>query len=373
MELEKKIKRYAKEIGIGCIGFTSADAFTDLQKVLVDRRDKGYLTGLEEQDIEKRVNPKMILHNAKTIIAVVIPYYVQKESSGDSSEDYYGEMAIGTFGRDYHMVLKEKLEQLMLFIKTEYGDFAYKIFVDTGPLSDRDVAHRAGLGWFGKNNLLITEDYGSWVYIGYVVTDLELQHDVPLEKECLNCNLCVEACPSGALEKNYLMNGKRCLSYITQTKNPIEEVSLKRLENKIYGCDVCQMVCPHNHRVSETSNKDFFPIEGCHKLKLTDLVHMTNKQFRETVGKTAGGWRGKNVIRRNAVIAMGNSKDTKMLPHLNEVLQDESPMIRKYAGWAILQICRDEGTKILREHVKKEKSSEVATYFLKLLDGDDHS
>ncbi|KXG78951.1 tRNA epoxyqueuosine(34) reductase QueG [Thermotalea metallivorans] len=358
MKLEDKIKHYAMEIGIDLIGFASAESFERIGKIQACRKKRGHLSGFEEQDIEKRKNPLLTMENTKTIIAAAVGYYMPEEPWTEAGDEPAGEIARVAWGRDYHQILREKLKMLMAYIEGIAGSFDYKIYVDTGPLSDREVAFRAGIGWFGKNNMLITEKYGSWVFLGYALTSLELEPDRPLEKQCLDCQACIRACPGGALAEGFAMNEKRCLSYITQAKEEIDEEMKRKLANRIYGCDVCQGVCPQNRSASMARNRDFMPENRSHRPNLARLIQMTKKEFQEIYGETAAGWRGRNYFRRNAIIAAGNSKDPRLLPSLAGALQDESTMIRKHAAWAIHQIGQG-GHELLRRHLSIEKEKEV--------------
>jgi epoxyqueuosine reductase len=364
--LEDRIRSYGKRIGIDLIGFTTIEPFFRIGEVQQQRHDKGYLTGFEEQDIDKRINPLLTMENAKSIIAIGIGYYHGDEHSVAGA---HGEIARTAWGRDYHHVLMDKLLQLMTYIEEIAGKFEYKAFVDTGPLSDREVAYRAGLGWFGKNNMFITEEYGSWVFLGYALTSLSLKPDQPMTENCLQCNLCIEACPGGALKDGYKMNARKCMSYITQTKDEIDVGTREKMKNFIYGCDVCQNVCPHNKDIIHKTKGEFVPEGNIHRPSIEKLIKMSNKEFKTLYKGTAAGWRGKNNLRRNAIIAAGNMKDTEMLPYLKEVLRDDSVMIRKYAVWAIHKMGR-ESKPILREHLLIEKDQEIKNEIIKCLEGD---
>ncbi|MBB6214627.1 epoxyqueuosine reductase [Anaerosolibacter carboniphilus] len=366
MMFEDKIRSYGKSIGIDLIGFTTIEPFERIGNVQRARHKKGHLSGFEEHDLDKRMNPLITMENAKSIIAIGIGYYHGDETP---MEEPYGEITRSAWGKDYHHVLMEKFLRLMSYIKESISDFEYKAFVDTGPLSDREVAYRAGLGWFGKNNMLITKDFGSWVFLGYALTNLFLTPDQPMVENCLGCNLCIEACPGGALEDGYGMNARKCLSYITQTKEEIEEETREKMGNAIYGCDVCQNVCPHNRPISHKVKGDFIPEGRTHRPHIGRLIQMSNKEFKALYKDTAAGWRGKNNLRRNAIIAAGNAKDPGLLPYLMEALKDDSIMIRKYAVWAIHKIGW-EGKAILEQHLRLEKDQEIIKEIIRYLEGE---
>ncbi len=369
-ELKEKIKNCATDIGIDLIGFTSATPFYEIENTLIERKEKGYLSGFEEQDIKKRIDPRLIMADAQTIVAIAINYYIEKPALAGESKLPLGAISRSAWGQDYHEVLRDKLLLLMESIEKYVGPFQYKIYVDTGPLSDRTVAWRAGLGWFGKNNMLITKQYGSWVFLGYAIVDFKIEPDQPLIDQCSSCNACIQACPAQALEEGYKIQGKKCLSYITQTKEDIDPEIREKTGNRIYGCDTCQLVCPQNQGIEVTKHKVFYPEDNIHKPDLIELLHMDNKTFKDRYGKTAAGWRGKNSMRRNAIIALTNKKDPSAIPYLEKLLRDESRMIRKYAIWAIMKLDTDRETSIIKDHLGKEMDEEIRKMIEEFL-GDD--
>lgn len=360
MVLRNSIIKYSKEIGIDLIGFTKAEPLEELRGLLNDRKSKNYLSGFEEKDIEKRINPFLTLKEVKTIIVIGISYYVdEKEINYKKNHKYYGKFSRSTWGIDYHIILKEKMEKLIDFIKRKVGEFSYKYFVDTGPLVDRHLAYKANIGWYGKNNCIINEDYGSWIFIGYILCDLDIKVDDYCKKFCLDCNKCINSCPTGALKNDYNYNAKKCISYLTQTKEEIDYKLREKMGNSIYGCDICQSVCPHNKEIITKKNNFFYPEEFSYYPNLLEILEMSNKEFKRKYGSTAAGWRGKNIIRRNALIAIGNSGDKEAINIIKKYLKDDSIMIRKYTAWAILKLDKKRGKEILNKHLKVERYEEV--------------
>ncbi|SHJ05786.1 epoxyqueuosine reductase [Geosporobacter subterraneus DSM 17957] len=369
-DLKEKIKQIARGLGIDLIGFTSAAPFNELEKIFLERKAQGYLSGFEEQDIAKRIDPRLTLENAETIIVIGMSYYTDASEICEEEGAARGTIARSAWGKDYHEVLRNKLLILMKKIEELIGFFQYRIFVDTGPLSDRAVARRAGLGWIGKNNMLITRQYGSWVFIGYGIVDFKIEQDEPLQDSCAGCNACIQACPAGALEEGYKLKGKKCLSFITQTKDEIESEECKKLGNRIYGCDTCQLVCPHNQKIKKTKTWEFLPDPSISRPKLVDLLSMDNQTFKEKYENTAAGWRGKNTLRRNAIIALANSRDPKGIPYLEKLLAEDSKMIRKYALRGIVSLEPQAAKNILKTHLKRERDAELKGFIENFL-GDD--
>jgi len=368
MSIKERIVKYAKEIGIDLIGFVKAEAFYELEDILKERERKNYLSGFEERNIEKRVNPRLTLEGAKTIIVVGISYYVNEEDIGEAGEHKFkGRISRSSWGRDYHIVLKEKMKAISQYLEREVKDFEYKYFVDTGPLVDRHLAYMADIGIYGKNNCIISKEYGSWIFIGYILCNLEMEIDIGKKKNCEGCSLCIEACPTGALMDNYQYNSKLCISYLTQTKEDIDYSLREKMGNSIYGCDICQLVCPYNSDRS-TSQEDFIPEADNFEPDILKLLGLTNKQFKKRFGHTALSWRGNKIIKRNALIALGNSKNKEALNYLIEYLDNPSAMLRKYAAWAIIRLDKVLGKKILDNHLKEEEEIEVINEIKKLYD-----
>ncbi len=361
MDLKEKIISYSKDIGIDLIGFTDARPFEDLKKVLVERKEKGNLSGFEEEDIELRIDPKRTLDSAKSIIVIAMSYYIKDERVGrNENPQFYGELARTAWGQDYHIVLKSKLEKLAHFISDEYDRFEYKAFVDTGPLVDRYLANRAGIGFYGYNSAIINDNFGSWIFLGYMITNLPIKKDKPLNHvSCLGCNLCIKNCPTSAIEGPYEFNANKCLSNILQQKREIPEVTLSIINNKIYGCDICQNVCPHNIDIKEMTTKAFIPDDLPYKVDLIPLLKLSNKEYNSLFKENASGWRGKKILQRNAIVALGNYKDKEAIPYLIPMLKDVRPDIRKITIWALYNINPKVAVELIDSIKDSEKEQDV--------------
>ena len=248
---KKEIIELFNKKGLNTVGIAPIGPYYELKKVLKDKVEKNLITGMEEPDLEKRINPKLIMENAKSIIVCVFPYHIEDKYESNISRYCYG--------MDYHLVIKEKLNEICEEIKSVDEKFEYRVFADNGPLVDRYLAYLAGIGYYGVNNNLITDKYGSYVFIGYIVNNYDLEADNPTNKTCIKCNKCVKYCPGNALEGNYKMNPKKCLSYITQKKEELtlEEKDKMKKNKLIFGCDICQIVCPHNKDICESNIEEF--------------------------------------------------------------------------------------------------------------------
>ncbi len=299
-----KVVEIANDIGIEIIGFTHPGPFERIEEQLKQRALAERSTEFEEKDLDLRVDPRKTMEGCNSIIVIGISYNL--ENKYKTKVDIKGSLSKSSWGRDYHFVLKDKMESLVTEMKKSF-DFNHKLFVDTGPLIDRELAYRAGIGYYGKNCSIINSDYGSFIFIGYILTDLELEiDDYQIKSQCGDCTLCLDACPTDALESPGILNPKICISYLTQTKELISEELSSRMGIKIYGCDTCQSVCPKNRDIQLSSHQEFNPVKTGGVIDIEELVLMSKKQFKEKYGDMAGSWRGKTVLLRNAVIALEN-------------------------------------------------------------------
>ncbi|WP_422484364.1 tRNA epoxyqueuosine(34) reductase QueG [Gudongella sp. DL1XJH-153] len=299
-----KVVEIANDIGIEIIGFTHPGPFERIEEQLKKRSEAQRSTEFEEDDLDLRLDPRKTMKGCKSIIVIGISYNL--EYNHKTKVDIKGSLSKSSWGSDYHFVLKDKMESLVTEMKKNF-DFDYKLFVDTGPLIDRELAYRAGIGYYGKNCSIINPDYGSFIFIGYILTDLELEIDYyQMESQCGDCTLCLDACPTGALEAPGILNPKICISYLTQTKELIPEELSSRMGIKVYGCDTCQSVCPKNKDIHLSSHQEFSPSKTEGVIDIKELAHMSKKEFKEKYGDMTGSWRGKTVLLRNAVIALEN-------------------------------------------------------------------
>lgn len=365
MKLKENIIKRSKELGIDIIGFTNTDEFEALRSFLELRRKKQYETEFEEVNIEKRISPKKILETGKSIIVIGVPYYLNTVEDNIYHSKSKGKLSKSSLGLDYHIILKEKMEKLVEVIKKEY-DLEYSIGVDTTPLIDRYLAKKSGVGWYGKNSSIINDNYGSFIFIGYIITNLEIEEDLETTEKCGGCNICIKSCPVGAIKPNYELNATRCISYLTQTKNEISYELRDKMGYSIYGCDICQLVCPKNTLTISNSKIRLNSKEILEYIDIEELFQMSNKDFKQKYGHMAFSWRGKNIIKRNGIIAIGNFKKLENIKFLESALTDESVMIRKYVAWALLKTDINIGTKILENHKIYEKDISVKEEIEKL-------
>ncbi|MGN8844057.1 tRNA epoxyqueuosine(34) reductase QueG [Niallia sp. HCP3S3_B10] len=359
--LKEDIIEYSKTIGIDKIGFTSASTFEEMKVRLITQQKLNYQSGFEEKDIEKRVNPSLLLDKPKSIISIALAYPSKmKERVVSKKGERRGIFCRASWGTDYHTVLKDRLKKLEDYIQERIPDALCKSMVDTGELVDRAVAQRAGIGWSGKNCAIITPEFGSYVYLGEMITNLPLEPDTPMEDQCGTCNKCIDVCPTGALIQGGQLNAQRCIAFQTQTKGFLAEEFREKLGNRIYGCDTCQTVCPKNKGMDFHNHPEMEPDPEIAKPLLQPLLFISNKEFKEKYGHVSGSWRGKKPIQRNAIIALAHFKEEGAIGDLITVMKkDPRPVIRGTAAWALGKIGGGESMTALQTANQQEEDQEV--------------
>lgn len=292
---KNKLKEFCKSIGISSIGIAGVGPYYDLKEIIIDRNNKGFYTGMEEPSIEKRINPKETMQTAQSIIVCSFPYFVKHIKDSNLSKYCYG--------KDYHIIVKDKLQQIADYLCSEIENFEYMIFADNGPLVDRYLANISGIGYYGINNNIITDEYGSFIFIGYIINNYSFEPDEKNLKTCIKCGKCIKACPGKAILGEFEMNPKKCLSYITQKKEDLTDFEkyLLKKNKKVFGCDICQDICPHNKDILITNIKEFKE-NLMYKLEKEEIDEISNKEFKRRYKEKAFSWRGKKIIQRNIEI-----------------------------------------------------------------------
>lgn len=313
--IKEKLEKFCIDIGLDTIGFISCREFNELAEFYKYRQKNNLQNEFEEENIKKRIDPKMYMKDGKTIISIAFPYYNKEEENNNNGFSIY------TKGLDYHMVLKKYLNMICKYIETLGGKA--EAFVDNNALPERYIAYLAGVGFIGRNNMIITKRYGSYVFLGEIITNLEMDcmekrsfNEILSYKECNDCNICIRECPTKSIN-NEKINPNICLSYITQKKD-ISDKEINLLRGNIFGCDYCQLKCPYNKEILENILEEFKTLSYMNDDVYT-YANMNNKFFKEKIKVTSCGWRGKNIIKRNSIINMKyNNKD------INEFKGDSS-------------------------------------------------
>ena len=263
-ELTEKIKGFAlNEAGFDLIGISGA-SLPEIHGEATDRWVKNGFAGSMDymvRDGRKRAHPENSLPGAKSIISLVINYYHPEDPK--PADRLVGKVAKYAYGTDYHKVIEKKLKRLATFIQETAGPRTrVKTYVDTGPILEKAFAKEAGLGFFGKNTNIITKEFGSFVFLASLITNLELEADAPHTGSCGSCRICIDACPTGALLGNYQIDARRCIAYLTiESKEEIPEELKEGVGEWVFGCDICQDVCPYNYRAKATQHEEFYPLK----------------------------------------------------------------------------------------------------------------
>jgi len=331
--LASEVRARARELGFDKVGIA---AVQDLDRVDFYREwlklgyhgEMAYMAG----DPDRRSEPSRILPGARSVICVAKTYFTPPETNEDPRT---GRISRYAWGEDYHEVLHSKLTALRDVLESR-GARA-KVCVDTSAVLEKLWARQAGLGWQGKHTNLLARDLGSWFFLGEILTDAELPSDAPHAKDhCGTCTRCIDLCPTGAIVAPYVLDSRRCISYLTiEHRGPIPRELRPRMGNLIFGCDICQDVCPWNRFAKTTPEAAFFPRSGNVTPSLVELLRLTREGFRER-------FRGSPIRRakyagflRNVCVALGNSGDPAAIPELERALVHEEPLIRMHAAWAL--------------------------------------
>ena len=314
----QQVKATAFELGFDLVGITTADSAQHSQQFrqwLADgfHGEMAYMA----RNASKRVAPKQVLAGARAVIVVGLNYYPGRSHP-------IARYAAGE--RDYHDVMGEKLRQLAAFVEGIW-------YVDTGPILERDLAQRAGLGFIGKHTNLISRQWGNWIFLGAVLTKLELAPDEPEREYCGTCRRCIDVCPTRAIVAPYRLDARLCISYLTiELKGSIPEELRPNIGDRIFGCDDCLEVCPWNRfaRLSQFRPRELPP--------LTEFLSWSEAKFRKFFGGTPIYRIKRRGFLRNVCVALGNVGDGSALPALRKVLEDPEPLVREHAAWAIDRI-----------------------------------
>ncbi|MFW7186574.1 MULTISPECIES: tRNA epoxyqueuosine(34) reductase QueG [Lysinibacillus] len=366
-DLQRDFVAYAMSIGVDKIGFTTAAPFTELKNRLRRQQELGYQSGFEESDIQKRTEPLQLLDEAESIVAIAVAYPSRMQNAPIGKRGARrGIFCRASWGVDYHTALRERLKLLSTWLEEHVKGVRIESMVDTGALVDRAVAERAGIGWSGKNCSIITPEFGSYVYLGELITNIPFAPDKPMEDECGDCRLCLDVCPTGALIQGGQLDAQRCIAFLTQTKGTLPDEFRSHIGNRLYGCDTCQTVCPKNKGKINWIHEEFIPDPELAKPLLTPLLKITNREFKGRFGHVSGSWRGKKPIQRNAILALAHFKEEAAIPDLIALLhKDDRPVIRGTAAWALGKIGGDTAQTALHEAEATEQDEEVRSEIYK--------
>ncbi len=359
-QLRRWVDEAATDAGFDLVAVASAEEFASDREEALRRIDAGLMDGLpwfNPQRVRRGADPATLLPRARSIISLGWNYYPPDDPP---AVDGRGLIARYARGRDYHRVMKRRMRRVVLELTERIGDrFAARWYVDDGPMLDRAAAARAGLGWFGKNGNILSPTHGSWLLLGQIITDLPLAADPPLAKTCGQCTRCMPACPTDAIVAPYVVDNRRCISYLTIEHNGAIPTELRAsMGNWVFGCDICQEVCPVNRKAKATGDTNFGRSD-LSAVDLVDLLEMTDEQFRERFAGTPI-MRAKRVgMQRNACVALGNAGDPSAIPALARALRSAPPLVRGHAAWALGRIGGPVARASLADAMTQETDAEV--------------
>lgn len=303
----KIISGKARALGFDLVGFASAEKLSDEIIKLNKWLESGYQSGMRymERNADKREDVSLILPGAKSVISLGINYY----KNGDFSEiEGKGKVSRYAWGKDYHYIIWEKLEKLISSIKEIDPAFEAKSYVDTGPVMDKIWAVKAGLGWQGKHTNVISREIGSWFFIATVICNRELDYGISSPDFCGSCTACIDACPTGAIVDEYVLDANRCISYLTiENKGEIADEFKGKFDDWIFGCDICQDVCPWNHKSAVPAKAEEFKSAENKELDLKEIEAMTNREFKMRFEKSPVARARLKGLKRNAAFIEGKS------------------------------------------------------------------
>jgi len=359
--LSAQIKEAAQRLGFELVGISPVRPAPHEQSFAQWLREglAGNLDYMRRTESLRR-DPRELVPWAVSIISVGMNYYSGYSRPVESSESR-GWISRYAWGDDYHNLMKGKLEALLESIGQFHdGNIQGKAFVDSGPVLERDFAGIAGLGWIGKNTQLISPKKGSWFFLGELFVDLPLAYDRPIRDRCGRCDLCLKACPTGAFVGPYVLDARRCISYLTIELKDWMPRSLRPLVgNHIFGCDICQEVCPYNVKALATAEIAFQPRPGLHAPELIAFLSLSEAQFRQRFRASPILRAKRRGFLRNVAVALGNLKSLDAVPALIRSLDDEESVVRGHVAWALGQIGSQTALDPLRRRLRAENDADV--------------
>ena len=333
-ELLAEARRQGFELA-GIAAATPAET-RDAYREWLDAGHAGEMRYLRREP-ERRADPRLVWPETGSILVVGLNYHTWEPEPEARADPARGQIARYALGDDYHDVLSSRLRAVRAWAEAESGGVVSgRTYVDTGPLLERDLAARAGLGWFGKNTCLLNREQGSYFFLGALLLNVELPPDAPTSGHCGTCTRCLSGCPTGAFLAPYVMDARRCISYLTiELRGPIPRELRPLVGNWIFGCDICQEVCPWNRKAAAGTEPHFAPRAGLQAPELIPLLSLTQEQFSAAFKGSAVKRTKRRGLLRNVCVALGNSGDPAAVPALIDALTHEEPLVRGHAAWAL--------------------------------------
>lgn len=333
------IRAKAADLGFDVCGFASASAPWEAGarlEAFVEAGRHGDMAWLAET-LDRRAHPTGMWPKAKSAVMLGVNYGPLTDPLEALKDPNHAAISVYAQGDDYHDLIKGRLKQLASWMASQFGQ-DLKVFVDTAPLMEKPLAQRAGLGWQGKHTNLVSREFGSWLFLGAILTTADFAEDEPSSDHCGQCQACLDICPTKAFPAPYQLDARRCISYLTiELKGPIPAALRPDLGNRIYGCDDCLAVCPWNKFAKTAQEIRLQSRPALAEAKLEDLVGLSDPEFRSLFAKTPVKRIGRDRFLRNVLYALGNTREARHRPALEAHLDDPAPLIRGAAVWALSQ------------------------------------
>jgi len=359
-DLGAELRARARKLGFDAFGVTSPDARPDLKEKLDSALARGWQDGMAwmADEPERRSTPAGLWSEVRSVIMLGMNYGPDSDPMETLALRDRGTISVYARSRDYHEIIKGKLKELAGLI-TRTGSDA-KVFVDTAPVMEKPLAEAAGLGWQGKNTILVSRDFGSWLFLGAIFTSAELTPDAPHEESCGTCRRCLDICPTNAFPAPFQLDARRCLSYLSiEHEGPIPYEFRRAMGNRVYGCDDCLAVCPWNKFASVSREAKLQARADLRAPALADLAALDEPGFRSLFSASPIKRIGHKRFLRNVLIAIGNSDDTVLAPHAQRHLADPDPTVRGAAVWATRQLAPDEAQRLALDFLPAESDITV--------------
>jgi len=363
--LRDSLQVLARQLGFDGMGITTPELFREAPinraRELARFLEEGRHGDMEWMAIhaERRRDPTSLWPGVRSIVMLSASYAPRNDPLTALSKRDRGIISVYAQGKDYHDVLKRRLKQLAGWLSSEAGA-EVKVFVDTAPLMEKPLAEAAGLGWQGKHTNLVSRQHGSWLFLGAILTTAELTPDTREHDHCGTCRRCLDVCPTDAFPAPYQLDARRCIAYLTiEHKGHIPLEYREAIGNRIFGCDDCLAVCPWNKFAQASREARFAAREATDNPPLADLLGLDDTAFRARFAGTPVKRTGRDRFIRNVLIAAGNSCDAGLLPHVEALIEDPSPLVRAMAAWAYLRIAPVEAAAEMRARRAVAEGDEV--------------
>ncbi len=361
-QLKDALRSEAQALGFDAVRVTTPDAIGPAGERLAEFLDAGRHGDMAwlATTAERRSDPNALWPEARSVVMLAMSYAPATDPLAALDEPARGVISAYAQGKDYHDILKAKLKTLAASFSARSGA-QVKVFVDTAPVMEKPLAAAAGVGWQGKHTNLVSRTYGSWLFLGAILTDAELEPDAPEVDHCGSCRRCLDVCPTDAFPAPYVLDARRCLAYLTiEHKGHIAEEFRRPMGNRVFGCDDCLAVCPWNKFAASAREARFAARAETDNPPLAELLVLDDRAFRARFAGTPVKRTGRDRFLRNVLIAAGNARDQSLIPKVEALMADASPLVRAMAVWAMRQLAGERvGKSLASRHLAREGDAHV--------------